>query len=319
MKKKISSYILFLLIFVVLAGCSSETKEKISLPDGVESPSKFRTAFKNEIYGGTTSKKEVDKNLRKQLEDIEVEFQGISDEETCKGIEDVLKNWASTQDILKVEDIEVEFERDDLLMVELRNKKAFDNLSLVVKIFYDHEKIDKNEESICREANLDAYKALDKSIYALKIGQLNLGCYSLNGTLRFGGESGSPNFPLYTEQESNEYAAQTIVFNYVKNLNDEEGMDFKRVGGFDNATLRRFGIKDNELYIEIPIYDFDYGKDVEEFKLKLKEYSKALYEKIVGSPEGEKYLKDNGANSVTISFYIPWDKEIYQINSYELE
>lgn len=306
--KKIIFILIFLLSIFLLAGCSGESE--------VNSLEEMPTSDELLEFYNTHTKEESDERMR----EVKLLIDKTPYEEIYIILDDSLQKWKETQSLLEIDHITTEYSRDELLMNEQANEKMFSNIFLNVEIHYDPEKVIVSEQKIFDTIFDYVHEALRETPYSKKINELELSLYR-NDDPRYIDKVGiSTTNYMAPPQPEEDLNIQTIVYNFVEEFNRKEFSD-ERFSRHGNVTLKRFGIKSDtgELYMEIPIYEVDYSKDVEVFKKSLEGRSNDLYDLIITNAEAVRYLEDNNVKAVTVSFYAPWDKQSYHTYTYNLE
>lgn len=307
MKKIIFMRILMLSIFL-LAGCNEESE--------LQSLENMPTRDDILEFYNTHTQEESDALMR----EVMVRIDNTSYEEICNILDASLQEWKETQAPFEVNQITTEYSRDELLMNAQANEKMFSNIFLNVGIHYDPEKVIGSEQELFDTIFDYIQNALMKTPYGMKINELELSLYR-NDAPRYIGKVGFARIDsIDLPQPKEELHIQTIAYNFVEAFNRTEFSD-ERFSRHGNATLNRFGIKSDtdELYIEIPIYEVDYNKDVEALKKSLKGRSNDLYDLIIANTEAASYLEDNNVKILTVAFYAPWDNQSYHTYTYNLE
>lgn len=258
-------------------------------------------------FKATLPPKEYDNKLRA----VKALIDKTAYEDICKEIEAPVQDWAKSQTLLDIDHVSIEFSKDDLLMNELKNNKAYNNFSLKVGIHYDISKVIGKEEDFYEQVYAQTFDALRTSPYAMfKIGSINTAGYSLDNISRF--ESNAFHFAtekvMVPDQSKEELNIQTIAYNYVLDF-EENAFGEKRADPRRRATLKRFGIDPatSELIIHIPI-NVPYYDDTLAFNAALEGRSAELQSLILKDTSAAKYLKDNKATSIKISFEVPFEQ-----------
>ena len=238
-------------------------------------------------------------------------------DEVYNSFDDILEEWNTTQTILKVETISTEYVQD-ILMNEGANHRRNANTKLEITLAYNPEHMDKSDypSVVLETAFIQIIEALRTNPHSNMLASLDFIAVNSNS-----GESMAWN-RLYdannlTEdaiipQESDEYHAQTIAFNFVQDLNREffsDGVVADTPYTYNEATLKRFGIDDesNKLCIQIPIYRRPYMGD--DFLRTLSQQSKDLFNAIIDDKEAKGYLVQNGVTTVVVAFEITWEPQ----------
>ena len=190
-----------------------------------------------------------------------------------------------------------------------------------VDVSFDRAKVGDAEYTATRQVFEPIRKALTESEYGFRIYTLRVNCKDLEGNLRYtDGDDPSDSrreidtsYSYAAPQTDEEKHVQTIAYEFAAAFNKEYFEDTSFYFPYGEIYLRRFGISpgSDELSIEIAIYMVGGADDAEqaEFKASLDERSADLADAITGDDEAMQYIKDNGASSVTVAFYTPWEKQ----------
>lgn len=244
-----------------------------------------------------------------------------SDEELRDILEGQLTPWKDEQKLLNIDRLSLTFTKDDLLMDENSNSRQYANLDVEVGLYCTQLQVlhasDDMDQAV-REIN----EIFDQSLYGLfKINKIEVNGYS-DGLYMYSQELNIDIGPA-ARLSPEELRAQTIAYDFVKELNQEEYSD-PRYNPHGEVTLHRFGIiqDTNELHIEIPIYTPGYrdAAQLQAFTDSLKERSADLFGRITGDAETLEYLNEKGVRTITVSFDTLWEKrgQFYHTFSYSL-
>lgn len=300
--KKIIFILIIMLAISIFSGCT----EKVPTMDELLE------------FSQTHTQEEADEKLK----EISLIVDSTPDEEICKIYYDSLQKWRETQSLIEIDRVTAGCSRDELLMNEQANEKQYNNISVNVEIYYKAGEISSSDHELFDSITDQVIGALNETPYGrFKINEFNLDLYNsennfqkYNTSIGFLKPDSIP--PAQTEGEFN---IQTIAYNFVKEFNRRE-FSHERFSRHGNVTLKRFGIKSDtdELYIEIPIYEADYSKDLDAFIKSLEGRSNDLYDLIIANEDALSYLEDNNVKTVTVSFYTPWDPQKYYSYSFDL-
>lgn len=320
MKKTIQSLSL-LLFAALLFGCSvpgpqQEGKGAADLPPLTAIPTKEEWA---ELL--QNAEEEEKKELQSQLQSLLWE---VTEEELFQVLEGSLEDWAESQQLLDVERISLELTADPLLMDEQTGQRMYANRTAQVDLVFAGEKEAAAQSDLPSQIQQQLVQAVHNTLEGtFSLHTLSFSCRSsADGLERYSGSvglwrSGSPILPFLPQKEK---AMQEAVFRWVQQWNQQE-FSGDRFNPHGNVTLRRFGLrpKESELYIEIPIYEVDYKKNVELFRNNLSSQAFSLFQVIEKEPSWVSYLQENGIHQVTILLETPWDPQGQQIHSFPLE
>lgn len=244
-----------------------------------------------------------------------------SDEELRAILEDQLTPWKDEQKLLNIDRLSLTFTKDDLLMDENSNSRQYANLDVEVGLYCTQEQV-LNASDDMDQAVREIDDVFNQSLYGLfKINKIEVNGY-LDGSYMYSQELNIDIGPA-ARLSPEELRAQTIAYDFVKELNQEEYSD-PRYNPHGEVTLRRFGIiqDTNELHIEIPIYTPGYrdAAQLKAFTDSLKERSADLYGRITGDAETLEYLNKKGVRTITVSFDTLWEKrgQFFHTFSYSL-
>lgn len=304
--KKMLPLLLLLLPLCLFAGCENHAAEPLAPLE--EMPTQEEMAdFKSTHTQG---------EYEERMLQIKALIDGTSDEELRANLRRALEDWAEGQTEPPISRVAVEFYQDDLLMDEQRKQKAYQNMDLKVEVFYEAEQANLTQDQIAQQIADPAFRALMRNYYGwARIRQVELTCYNMEHRIQYGASRGntmSADFMIPPQPEE-ELAIQRIVYYYIDDFNSQiPGVDWSGKPPLmeaPNVTLRHFGVKPDagELYLEIPIYLYDTNMTVEAFRQSLAGRSEELARWITGDAEAAQYLKDSGAETITVEFYTPWD------------
>lgn len=243
---------------------------------------------------------------------------GTSYEEFCAILQRTLEEWAEAQSAPPIGRVAVAFSQDPLLMDEQKKQKAYQNMDLNVEIYYDVEQAGLTQQQIAQQIAEPALQALLGNYYGwARIRQVELSCYNMEHRLQYGTTRGQVMLEdfMVPPQPEEELKIQGIIYRYIDDFNSQiPGVNWSgRPPPIEaaNVTLRHFGLTPDtgELYMEIPIYLYDYNMTEEAFRESLAGRSETLCGWITGDGESAQYLRDNGIDTVTVDFYTPWDGE----------
>lgn len=240
---------------------------------------------------------------------------------------ETLDEWAESQTLMEIDHVSIdEFTVDTLLMDGYRDQKSYQNIFLEVGVSFDRAKVGDGssyaaEYAVTSQVYEPIRVALKASEYGYRINQLQVNCKDLEGNIRNtdGDDQSNNRREINTSssyaapQTDEEKHVQTIAYEFTAAFNKEYFKDTSYCFPYGEICLRRFGISpdSNELYIEIAVYVVGGADDTEraDFKASLDERSNELVNAITGDEEAMQYLKDNGATSVNVAFYTPWEKQ----------
>ena len=181
--------------------------------------------------------------------------------------------------------------QDNLSVIEGQNKKSLYNLCFDIQIKIDLSKIDfKEAENIAEKAlaYLETFsyynlKAKECVINILDMNEKKI--HDISSTHSIMSET------MFAEQSKEEYAVQTLVFEYFK-----ENKHF---------VLRKFGIKNDidELYIEYSVADdfFDFN-NTENSIANLKQIALEIKDYLIVSDVAKEYMEQQNITKIIISF-----------------
>lgn len=249
--RKFKTYLITVLVSLILIFCishSKNTKDNM-LIDKVPMAEKLTKMNINDIY-----------KLKKEIEHIPLESCEVffTDE-----IEIFLNNYND----IKLDSLHVE--QDTLSVIAGQNNKSLYNLIFEINIVIDTTKNVNIYDDIIEISNqildfLEEYGYINLKVKELNVNTLDLNKNMIHNVSRV---HSIMNETIFIEQSEDEYAVQTLAFNF-KNENSE-------------FILQKFGIliEPNELYIEYLVNDeYFINKSIEESKLKLDETSLKIKE-----------------------------------------
>lgn len=317
MKRRIVSF-LALALAILFAGCANNAAPPpapLEEMPTVEELKAFRETHTDEQY-------------KERLLQVKELIDGTSHEDVCASLRRSLEEWAEAQTSPAIDRVAIEFSQDPLLMDEQRKQKAYQNMDLKVEIYYDAEQVGLTQEQIAQRIADPAMQVLRENPYGwARIKGIELTCYNLEHRIQYGTTSGnsmSPDFMVPVQPEE-ELKIQKMLYYSIEDWNSQiprtEWSGKPPPVEAPNVTLRHFGIKPDtgELYMEIPIYLYDYNMSAEEYWESLAGRSEELYRSISGDGEAAAYLKKSGVHTVTVEFYTPWAQENHAVYSYPLE
>ncbi|PID82307.1 MAG: hypothetical protein CSB16_01715 [Clostridiales bacterium] len=272
----------------------------------------------------TSSKEEYNKKVK----EIGKIIDETSYEDVCSDIEKTFNEWIEKQDLIELEGSSIEFTKDETLMNQMMNERMYANIFVEIKLNYDPEKIKGNEREITDKVSIQLSESMNNNMHVrFKVIDLCIGFYSNKGVNRYGcdgvnldyGRGMSPQ-PLVPKMSESEKATQTIVYDFVKDWNNEKFGNVDSPNAIGLILLKNFGLisEDKALYICVGI-DIDYPdkssdetlKDIEDKSLEIKDL-------ILKSQNGKDFLKENEIKKIKFSFYTPWVKENYQNYEYDV-
>ncbi|NLY35840.1 MAG: hypothetical protein GX046_01245 [Tissierellia bacterium] len=299
--KKTKLLILVLLTLSLILSCSkadqSPSQEKL-----------MRQSELREFYNNHTPEE-----VEEKRKEVQTMIDNASFEEISNIIEDSFQKWLDTQNILEIDGSSIEITKDHLLMDEVSKNKLYNNLFIKIDIQYDYK---KNLEPL-KNLPQNLYEPVREALMETVFGALTIRSIDINGT-----NIGTYLIinPMIPKQSEEELKLQSVAYDFVQEFNQSE-FSSEPFTPHGNVALRRIGIKPNtkEFYIEIPIFEVDYEKDVEQFKESLKDKAENLFKRITDHNELKEYLGANQVDTITVEFYTPWDKEPSHIYRYDLE
>ncbi len=284
--------IICLAIFALMAGCqnSKSDAELTELPTKEE----YEQAL------ASMTQQEQD-DYAQQIVDF---IAKTPEEDIYISIDDTLDSFKSSSQFGEISSIDATYGMDNLLMQEGQNYKAVGNIDLSIDVYFASDVVDSVDEFIS--------ELMGDNLYAnFKVGTIDVRFYDENNVQHYEADqtrTNSAQRQTMVGRDEEEFALQTIAFDYVEAFNEAEfsGEGFNPQG---NVTLKRFGLLEgqNELYMEIPIYEANYDSDVSEFVLSLGDKATELKDMIMES--GSEYLSEKGISGIKIVFYTPWNYE----------
>lgn len=306
MKKKAIFTIFVLFLCLLVIGCVTNIKETNDSLDLQED---------NDSLGlpGFSAYQNLTESERTIIID---KLDAIPMDDVVKHFEKKIADYTNNQELIDI--ISLDIYKDHLLMHGNMNQKMFENLFINVELsFYTKDMTWEERESKTKKMNdeiIDLCNIQDTYGF-LKLNSLHTIFIDTNNRYNFKYSNGVTQVSPITniKQTIEELETQNIVYNFVNE--------------HDNYLLKRFGIIDEtkELYIEIPIYDRLYGMyhvDEEEqsnILENLNGISDSLYNKILSNTLSKQYIQSNDVNVITISFFVPWNKEEFITYNYKLE
>ncbi len=247
-------------------------------------------------------------------------------EEICGIYEESLNEWVAAQEELKIDRTEITFSRDALLMDEQTGKRLYNNFFVEVDIY-----LKKDVELLMSEEMDSLFRQIQEALNKTPYGRFTLNTLTVVCHGSYAGITDLTDFrtssyaisdlnfqPVLDEEESE---MQTQVYEYLQEFNHEVFED-DLYGSF-NVSLRHFGIEEESqrFYMEIPIYSAPFDMDEESFKEDLNNQIEKLYQLIITKDSFVNYLKEKNVTTMTISLYVPWDREAtdsYRIYDFDL-
>lgn len=185
-------------------------------------------------------------------------------------------------------------EQDHLSLINGTNQKSLFNLIFKIDIT-----LDTTNNLECYDLSDDVSRDLiaflqQYSYYLLKTKEIDINTLDQNGYIihNLNNTYSISNETMFTEQPTDEYAVQTLAFEFFHNISDFQ--------------LQKFGIiPENEiLLVEYRVSDdyFDYSR-LEKNKEELETKSVKLKEYLLSQSEAVNFIQENHVNYLMISFY----------------
>jgi len=231
-------------------------------------------------------------------------------DDVVKYFEKKIVDYVDSKELIDI--ISLDIYKDNLLMHENQNQKQFNNLFANVELSI-------NIQDMTGEETQDITHKMNKEIVDLCSNQDTYGFLKLN-TLNI-------NFIDNNKMAKYEYVNTNTVVSPITNIKqtkeelETQNIVYNFVHEHENFSLKRFGVidKTKELYIEIPIYDIYNVEDQTDILENLNSISDSLYNKIESDTISKQYIQSNNVSIVTISFYVPWNKDEFITYNYKLE
>lgn len=273
--KKRMVFIYFIILFVFIAGVwiYKKNDERASLKD-LPTAAEMQKWDASEIY-----------ELKSQIEEIPLDS---CEEYFTNEMKIFLKRYENvTLDAVMIK-------KDFLSVIEGKNHKSLFNIIFAIDVMVDTDK-QENSYEFAKELQEEILEYLEQYSYVcLKAKEININVLDRNQGKLCDIEASCSvmNETVFVEQPEDEYAVQTLAFQY-SDLNP----DF---------NLRKFGVipETQELYVEYSVQDtcFEHGK-AETTIAGLEETSKDIREYLMSQEVSKEFAAANQIRQLTISFY----------------
>lgn len=203
-----------------------------------------------------------------------------------------VKAFLNTYETVELDNITIE--QDNLSVIKGKNRKSLRNLNFEVNIVINMTG-NVGSNTFAKEISDQLLHFFnDYSYYNFKARQVIINCFDSYHTKFYDLEchNSSPNETIFVEQPKDEYALQTLAFNYSE-INPE-------------IILQKIGVipENNELYVEYYLSDhyFDFNNmersiaDLDKRGIDIKEY-------LIAQNITREFALSNGVNLLTISFW----------------
>ncbi len=215
-------------------------------------------------------------------------FDRLSSEVLKEEIHHVTQKYILSQESAAFKIKNIELTKENLLLASNKNRKIRSNGTLRIDFLLDDDNLKSNEET-AQQFMEDFFMFLYSDLLvSSQIMSVEIFAWSDSETIltSYGGGVVDIAFPPYITQEENEYSAQTIAYDFGKNI--------------EYLSLRKFGvINESELYIEYLVTDENVPLTEEAV---FKNYCTELTTLLLSKEDSMRFIQDNKISKITLVF-----------------
>ncbi len=252
-----------------------------------------------------------------QLQEI---INNVSSEEIYTMIENDINTFMQAQEIMEIESYDIDFNLDDLLLVDGKDEQSYQDIIVNLDIHYNTENFSGETYVV-----LDEFAKVNELIFAnvfsfYKVREINISLFNQNNN-EVAVDSHEivaifTNTPLKDNSSPAMLKAQTVVYNFV----NEFAKSYKTYSPEALPVyLMRFGEKDDILFIEVNVFEPKQDISLEEFLLELDEKSLEIESLVKNNADILQYIEENEISSAKLQFKTLWHPEFKEYITYTFE